>query len=332
MAGNEKTFEQGVAVGMLLGKGADQGPKTYDLKDQLFKYILENGKIIGTCKYGNCCVKIYAGVLHFSDPNCSLFWKLDSGIRSADMKVVGYIGGTSADNFGTVTVFPEITLDEGILGYKSSIFFSENDEPLFGNVGYAYDRAYARGANLYADDGSGNGKMIAAGWWPSYLCTGLEETMNNLEYAGDFECYVYVDIKTYAGGQEEAQCTTKYRDSSGNNVSNSIPINMKYERQYINMAWQQKPAIDAEGNATTVDDLSKPPILTKGSISESSLYIGNGYFSPMPVPMMTADNITSTDIKNAVAKAFDGIYRNAEGPGGDRMTGAVAAKIFNIQE
>lgn len=332
MAGNEKTFEQGVAVGMLLSKGADQGPKTYDLKDQLFKYILENGKIIGTCKYGDCCVKIYAGVLHFSDPNCSLFWKLESGIRSAGMKVNGPIGGTSAYGFGKVAVFPEITLDEGILGYKSSIFFSENDEPLFGDVYCNYVQAYARGATLYADDGSGDSPMIAVGWYPAFLCTGLEEIMNNLEYAGDFEWYVYVDIKTYAGGQEEAQCTNKYRDSSGNNVSNNIPINMTYKRQYIDFAWQKKTVIDSEGNEFITDDLSKPPILTKGSISESNLSIGDGYFNVMPTPMMTADNITSTDIRNAVVKAFDGVYRNAEGPGGDRMTGAVSAKIFKIQE
>lgn len=328
MAGNEKTFEQGVAVGMLLGKGADQGPKTYDLKDQLFKYILENGKIIGTCKYGECCVKIYAGVIHFSDPNCSLFWKLNSGIRSAGLHVRGNIGGTSEYNFGKVSVLPEITLDEGVIGYKANIFFSENDEPLFGSVEHAYNYAYARGADLINDDG----EKIAIGWWPSFLCTGLEETMNNLEYAGDFEYYVYVDIKKYVGGKEEAQCTMKYRDSSGNNSSGSFSISMKYKRQYIDMAWQKKTVIDSEGNEFITDDLSKPPILTKGSISESNLYIGDGYFNPMPTPMMTADNITSTDIRNAVAKAFDGIYRNAEGPGGDRMTGAVAAKIFNIQE
>ena len=79
MTNNEKTFEQGVAVGMLLSKGVDQGSKTYNLKDQLFKYILENGKIIGTCKVGNNCIKEYIGLVHYSDPNAKLFWTLDYG-------------------------------------------------------------------------------------------------------------------------------------------------------------------------------------------------------------------------------------------------------------
>ena len=134
MASNEKTFEQGVAVGMLLSKGVDKGPNTYNLKDQLFKYILENGKIVGTCKVGNNRVKLYIGLLHYSDPNVKLFWPLSNGanMRGENVGMHSKIDYTREGDivdstdpttppFIRNTAFGIMT-DEGVINYYSNIF------------------------------------------------------------------------------------------------------------------------------------------------------------------------------------------------------------------
>ena len=140
MSNNEKTFEQGVAVGMLLSKGIGQGPNTYNLKDQLFKYILENGKIIGTCKVGNNRVKLYIGLVHYSDPNAKLFWTLYNGAnmrgQSIEMNsIINYTREGDIVNSVDPTTPPFIRnialglmTDEGVMDYYSNIFFSEDDE------------------------------------------------------------------------------------------------------------------------------------------------------------------------------------------------------------
>lgn len=326
MVDSEKTFEQGVVVGMLLNKA---GSKTYNLKDQLFKYILENGKIIATCKFGNNLVKVYVGVIHYSDPNYSLFWKLNSRFRDGTLYANGYIGENSLYKFGSLAIFPEIAIKEGIIMYRSHIFFSENDEPLFGDVKCVCNYSSASFHGSYTD----SGEMLGMWYWPSYLYIDLEESINNIDYFGDFECYAYVDIKTYSNGVEEAVKSFKYRDNSGEDYKNSSGrIYATYKKCHIDYKWHTKTVIDDDGNSLTKEDYSKPPILTKGSIESFNLSPDYLSFYIFPTPMMTADNITESDITKALTSAYDVMFKNAEGPGGDRMTGAKSGILLKIEE
>ena len=210
MASNEKTFEQGVAVGMLLSKGVGQGQNTYNLKDQLFKYILENGKIIGTCKVGNSCVKEYIGLVHYSDPNAKLFWNLNNSLRSTDMNTIDYSRERSLVNIDDPTnpipfirsIAPYIMIGEGLINYTTNIFFSEDDEPLFGSVSFGWYNAGFTSEYITNSPNTNASGVKAVVCWPNYFYSGLEEAIESVEYTGDIESYIYADTYTSSGRQE----------------------------------------------------------------------------------------------------------------------------------
>ena len=333
MAGNEKTFEQGVAVGMLLSKGVDQGPKTYDLKDQLFKYILENGKIIGTCKFGNTYIKAYIGIVHYSDPNAKLFWKLDKGIRSTRMNNLEYSRENIEDPTKpypvVLSVSPWIMMSEGIIAYYTNIFFSEDDEPLFGSINWFYNDTGLNHVNIYnTPDGNSGTKAVAC--FPSYIYSGLKEAIESVEYIGDIECYIYAD--TYESyGKTKIRTTYKYRNSNGEDLSTSSSnINIVCKRSSTKWTWQKTTRQTSDGSTVTIDDMSKPPVVTKNDPSDYNISM-SAYYSIMPAPMMTADNVTDKDIAEAVYKAYDGFFKSTEGPAAKYILGAELSHLLTPQ-
>lgn len=331
MAGNEKTFEQGVAVGMLLNKGVDQGPKTYELKDQLFKYILENGKIIGTCKFGNTYIKAYIGIVHYSDPNAKLFWKLNSGIRSTSMNNLTYsrefIEDHTKPSPGVLSVSPWIMTSEGVIAYFTNIFFSEDDEPLFGSIEWSY-RDTGLNTLCLNNKPTSNSGIKAVVCFPSYIYSGLEEAIASVEYIGDIECYLYVD--TYESyGNTQLRTTYKYRNSKGEDISSGSSFNIVCKRSSTKWTWQ-KTTIQEDGSTVTVDDISKPPVVTKNDPVDYTINM-RLYYNIMPTPTMTADNVTDKDIAEAVAKAYDGFWKNAEGPAAKYLLGAELSRLLTPQ-
>lgn len=332
MAGNEKTFEQGVAVGMLLSKGSDQGPKTYDLKDQLFKYILENGKIIGTCKFGNSCVKAYIGIVHYSNSNAKLFWKLNSGIRSVNSNMTTYEREYNDDKTkpmpSVFSVAPWIMTSEGVIAYVTNIFFSEDDEPLFGSIEWSYNDTGLNSVYIY-NTPTGNSGTKAVACWPSYIYSGLEEAIESVEYMGDIEHYIYAD--TYESyGNTKLRVAQKYRDSSGTDTSGSGSFNIVCKRSSTSFTWQKTTVQDEDGSTITVDDMSKPPVVKKNDPSDYTFSM-RLYYNVMPNPTMTADNVTDKDIAKAVANAYDIAWKNAEGPAADYLLGAELGSLLTPQ-
>ena len=340
MASNEKTFEQGVAVGMLLSKGIGQGQNTYDLKDQLFKYILENGKIIGTCKVGNNRVKLYIGLVHYSDPNAKLFWTLQNGndIRGDSLRLneIDYSReGDIVDSTDPTTppfvrnIAPIIMSDEGVIGYYANIFFSEDDEPLFGYVVIYY--TYAGYCSEYITNSpnttSAGIKDIVC--WPEYFYSGLEEAIDAVEYTGDIESYIYTE--TYkSGGKTKLRITTKYRDSSGADVSGSGRLNIVFKRCTTSTKWRQTTGQLSDGTTVMIDDTTKLPIVTKNDPYDYSLTMYY-YYNIFPAPIMVADNVTDKDIANVVANAYDVLYKNAEGPAANKLLGVELRSLLKPQ-
>ena len=338
MASNEKTFEQGVAVGMLLSKGIGQGQNTYDLKDQLFKYILENGKIIGTCKVGNNCVKLYIGLVHYSDPNAKLFWTLNTGnnMRSTDINAIDYsregdiVNSTDPNAPPFVrNIAPDIMADEGVIEYYSNIFFSEDDEPLFGsivmnyiNVGYCSEYI----TNSPNTTSAGIKDIVC---WPEYFYSGLEEAIDAVEYTGDIESYIYTE--TYkSGGKTRIRIATKYRDSSGADVSGSGDPNIVVKRCTTSIKWRQTTGQMSDGTIVEINDTTKLPIVTKNDPYDYKLYMYY-YYNIFPNPIMVADNVTDKDIAKVVANAYDVLYKNAEGPAANKLLGVELRSLLTIQ-
>ena len=336
MTSNEKTFEQGVAVGMLLSKGVDQGPNTYNLKDQLFKYILENGKIIGTCKVGNNCVKLYFGILHYSDPNSKLFWTLENGLRNTNMDTIDYSKeGDIVDSTDPTTppfvrnIAPNIMVGEGIMYYYSNIFFSEDDEPLFGSVVMYY--TYAGYCSEYITNSpnttSSGIKDIVC--WPEYFYSGLEEAIESVEYTGDIESYIYTE--TYKSvGKTKLRITTKYRDSSGADVSGSGRLNIVFKRCATSIKWRETTGQFSDGTTVMIPDTTKLPIVTKNDPDDYTFNMSY-YHNIFPAPIMVADNVTDKDIAKVVANAYDVLYKNAEGPAADKLLGVELRSLLTPQ-
>ena len=333
MAGNEKTFEQGVAVGMLLSKGSDQGPKTYDLKDQLFKYILENGKIIGTCKFGNSCIKAYIGIVHYSDPNAKLFWKLTTGIRSSSINIQSYTKEYDDDpndpKAQVLSIAPLLMTSEGIIAYVTNIFFSEDDKPLFGSIEWSYNDTNINSVYIYnTPDGNSGSKAIAC--WPSYIYSGLEEAIESVEYTGDIEHYIYADT-VVSGGRTRLRVTDKYKDSSGAETNGyGKDFNIVCKRSSTNWIWHKTTGQNSDGETVIIDDMSKPPVITKNNPSDYNIRM-RLYYNVMPNPMMTADNLTDKDIAKAVANAYDSAYKNAEGPAASKLLRAEVSHLLTPQ-
>lgn len=340
MTSNEKTFEQGVAVGMLLSKGIGQGPNTYNLKDQLFKYILENGKIIGTCKVGNNCVKLYIGLVHYSDPNAKLFWTLQNGnnIRGDSLRLneIDYSReGDIVDSTDPTTppfvrnIAPLIMSDEGVIEYYANIFFSEDDEPLFGSVVMYYN--YAGYCSEYITNSpnttSAGIKDIVC--WPEYFYSGLEEAIDAVEYMGDIESYICTE--TYKSvGKTKLRITTKYRDSSGADVSGSGNLNIVFKQCTTSTKWRQTTVQNPDGTSAIVDDTTKLPIVTKNDPYDYNLSMPY-YYNIFPQPIMVADNVTDKDIANVVANAYDVLYKNAEGPAANKLLGVELRSLLTPQ-
>ena len=336
MESNEKTFEQGVAVGMLLSKGIGQGQNTYNLKDQLFKYILENGKIVGTCKVGNNCVKLYIGLLHYSDPNVKLFWTLSTYLRNTDINAINYSREGDIVNSTDPNAPPfvrnialDIMADEGIIEYYSNIFFSEDDEPLFGSVvmnyiSVGYCSEYITNSPNTLSSGI---KDIVC--WPEYFYSGLEEAIDAVEYMGDIESYIYTE--TYkSGGETKLRITTKYRDSSGADVSVSGRLNVVVKRCTTSTKWRKTTGQLSDGTIVEINDTTKLPIVTKNDPYDYDLYMYY-YYNIFPPPIMVADNVTDKDIANVVANAYDVLYKNAEGPAANKLLGVELRSLLTPQ-
>ena len=336
MASNEKTFEQGVAVGMLLSKGIGQGQNTYDLKDQLFKYILENGKIIGTCKVGNNCVKLYFGILHFSDPNSKLFWTLDNGPRNNRMNTIDYSKeGDIVDSTDPTTppfvrnIAPNIMAGEGIIYYYSNIFFSEDDEPLFGSVVMSEIPAGYRSEYITNSPNTTSSGIKDIVCWPEYFYSGLEEAIESIEYKGDIEAYIYTE--TYKSlGETRLRITTKYKDSSGADVSESNPLDFAVKRCTTSTTWRKTTGQMSDGTIVEIPDTTKLPIVTKDDPYDYNLTM-YCYYNIFPVPIMVADNVTDKDIANVIANAYDVLYKNAEGPAADKLLGVELRSLLTVQ-
>lgn len=341
MSNNEKTFEQGVAVGMLLSKGIGQGPNTYNLKDQLFKYILENGKIIGTCKVGNNRVKLYIGLVHYSDPNAKLFWTLYNGAnmrgQSIEMNsIINYTREGDIVNSVDPTTPPFIRnialglmTDEGVMDYYSNIFFSEDDEPLFGYVVINYTFRSYRSEYITNSPNTLSAGIKDIVCWPEYFYSGLEEAIDAVEYTGDIESYIYAD--TYkSGGETRLRFTTKYRDSSGADVSGSGNPNIVVKRCTTSTKWRKTTGQTSDGTIVEIDDTTKLPIVTKNDPYDYDLH-GYYYYNIFPPPIMVADNVTDKDIANVVANAYDVLYKNAEGPAADKLLGVELRSLLTVQ-
>ena len=333
MAGNEKTFEQGVAVGMLLSKGSDQGPKTYDLKDQLFKYVLENGKIIGTCKFGNSCIKAYIGIVHYSDPNAKLFWKLNSGIRSISMNTRMYTreGDDDPDNpkAQAMSIAPWVMTSEGIIAYITNIFFSGDDEPLFGSIEWYYSDTDLSSVDITNSPSTEESGVKAVACWPTYIYSGLEEAIDSVEYMGDIEQYIYADTYT-SYGKTKIRVTYKYKDSSGADASGNSSFNIICKRSSTNWVWQKTTGQTADGSTVTIDDTTKPPVVNKNDPSDYTISM-RLYYNIMPNPTMVADNVTDMDIAEAVANAYDVAFKNAEGPAAGKLLGVELSHLLTPQ-
>ena len=341
MSNNEKTFEQGVAVGMLLSKGIGQGPNTYNLKDQLFKYILENGKIIGTCKVGNNRVKLYIGLVHYSDPNAKLFWTLYNGTnmrgQSIEMNsIINYTREGDIVNSADPTTPPFIRnialglmTDEGVMDYYSNIFFSEDDEPLFGYVVINYTFSSYRSEYITNSPNTLSAGIKDIVCWPEYFYSGLEEAIDAVEYTGDIESYIYAD--TYkSGGKTRLRFTTKYRDSSGADVSGSGNPNIVVKRCTTSTKWRKTTGQTSDGTIVGIDDTTKLPIVTKNDPYDYDLH-GYYYYNIFPPPIMVADNVTDKDIANVVANAYDVLYKNAEGPAANKLLGVELRSLLTPQ-
>ena len=341
MTNNEKTFEQGVAVGMLLSKGIGQGPNTYNLKDQLFKYILENGKIIGTCKVGNNRVKLYIGLVHYSDPNAKLFWTLYNGAnmrgQSIEMNsIINYTREGDIVNSVDPTTPPFIRnialglmTDEGVMDYYSNIFFSEDDEPLFGYVVINYTFRSYRSEYITNSPNTLSAGIKDIVCWPEYFYSGLEEAIDAVEYTGDIESYIYAG--TYkSGGETRLRFTTKYRDSSGADVSGSGNPNIVVKRCTTSTKWRKTTGQTSDGTIVEIDDTTKLPIVTKNDPYDYDLH-GYYYYNIFPPPIMVADNVTDKDIANAVANAYNVLYKNAEGPAANKLLGVELRSLLTPQ-
>lgn len=336
MASNEKTFEQGVAVGMLLSKGVDQGPNTYNLKDQLFKYILENGKIIGTCKVGNNCVKLYFGILHYSDPNSKLFWTLDNSPRNTNMDTIDYSKeGDIVDSTDPTAppfvrnIAPDIMAGEGIIYYYSNIFFSEDDEPLFGSVVMYRIPAGYRSEYITNSPNTTSAGIKDIVCWPEYFYSGLEEAIESIEYKGDIEAYIYTE--TYKSlGETRIRIATKYKDSSGADVSGSDHIDFAVKRCTTSTKWRETTGQLSDGTTVMIPDTTKLPIVTKDDPYDYNLSMYY-YYNIFPQPIMVADNVTDKDISKAVANAYDVLYKNAEGPAANKLLGVELRSLLTVQ-
>ena len=334
MTNNEKTFEQGVAVGMLLSKGVDQGSKTYNLKDQLFKYILENGKIIGTCKVGNNCLKEYIGLVHYSDPNAKLFWNLNRSLRTTEINMSRYSREKDLTMIDDPIPFvqsiaPYIMNGEGVIHYTTNIFFSEDDEPLFGSVSFDWNYSNFGYAYIYNSPLTMEYGAKAVVCWPSRFYSGLEEAIESVEYTGDIESYMYADTITISG-KTRVRVTTKYKDSSGADVSGDGFLNVVYKKSSTSMTWRKTTVQLSDGSIVTIDDTTKPPIVTKMDPEDDTVRI-HYYYEIFPNPMMVADNVTDKDIANAVANAYDVLYKNAEGPAANKLLGVELSTLLTPQ-
>lgn len=337
MSNNEKTFEQGVVVGMLLNKGVGKGPNTYNLKDQLFKYVLENGKIIGTCKFGNNRVKAYIGLVHYSDPNAKLFWTLSygsNGIRNNYMDNDPYTKDGIHDRTDphpiVLSIAPLIMNDEGVIEYVANIFFSEDDEPLFGSIILQYTNTYYSTAYITNSPNTTSSGIKARACWPNYVYSGLEEAMEAVEYMGDIEAYIYADTYT-STGTTNIRTKIKYKDSSGADVSGSGNFNIVLKKSATKSTWRKTTGQTSDGSTVTIDDTTKPPIITTYDPSDYNISL-SVYYDIMPPPVMVADNVTDKDIANAVANAYNVLYKNAEGPAAAKLLGAEASSLLTPQQ
>ena len=108
----------------------------------------------------------------------------------------------------------------------------------------------------------------------------------------------------------------------------SFPIQPNNSK--LKWTWQKTTGQTSDGSTVTIDDMSKPPVVTKNDPSDYNISIGL-YYNIMPTPMMTADNVTDKDIAEAVAKAYDGFWKNAEGPAAKYLLGAEVSSLLTPQ-
>ena len=134
MANAEKTFEQGVAVGMLLAKSSNSNSNT---KDQLLNYVLQNATVVATCQHTtDYSVKIYYGTIDYHDPNLNLFVKEFKDTNES--LYVKYVkAGFLSDNinekdYGPVAIYNWFDKG-GFIPYVAKILYKK-DTALFGDL------------------------------------------------------------------------------------------------------------------------------------------------------------------------------------------------------
>ena len=165
--------------------------------------------------------------------------------------------------------------------------------------------------------------------WPEYFYSGLEEAIDAVEYTGDIESYIYTE--TYkSGGKTRIRITTKYRDSSGADVSGSGDPNIVVKRCTTSTTWRKTTGQMSDGTIVEINDTTKLPIVTKNDPYDYKLYIYY-YYNIFPRPIMVADNVTNKDIANVVANAYDVLYKNAEGPAANKLLGVELRSLLTPQ-
>lgn len=329
MAGAEKTFEQGVAIGMLLGRSANGGGGSdYKLKDPLLQYILDNAKLVATCQLGeDYIIKYYAGVMNFNDPNAHLFYRAMSQGNiieaSPKMSFSGsyglYVGQEPTKTYGLISGISQIKgLESGIFGYWSKVVF-KGDAPLFGDItgtltSYSYVSYYGISKD---NDGSGITKDIYWYYPYTYYCT--EEDIENIQYLGDFKWMFKVTIDTdnhitNADGEEtpvtRAKWTYQLQTLAGEDVDHWQEFQVTYHQ--INYTPKQYTCMWTDpdtGETKEIMDNTRPPRIVETGRSDRSYNMSAGFLMLPPVEMLGV--MTQEQIKNEVPIMYNQMIRSS---------------------
>lgn len=350
MAGAEKTFEQGVAIGMLLGRSANGGGGSdYKVKNPLLQYIIDNAKLVATCQLGkDYIIKYYADMINFDDPNAHLFYigLRQSGIpyvhpqMSANGRYGAYIGQSPAKEYGLMSGISYMhQWETGIIAYQARVVF-KGDAPLFGDLNYTTTSYNYMNCYYISKDNDGSNIIKDMCWYYSNKCYCTEEDRENIQYVGDFKWMFKVTLdtsRTTSIDDEDvpvtrAEWSYQLQTLEGEDVdSGRQTVRLPYRHTYYSPQQYTCMWTDPDtGETKEILDNTRPPrIIESGGGTRDydftlSLLI-------LPLPQMLGV-ITPEQIKNEIIIMYDQMIRSSTIGDTGYVTGLVKGMILEHPE
>lgn len=225
MANAEKTFEQGVAVGMLLAKSSNS-----NTKDQLLNYVLQNATVVATIQHTtDYSVKIYYGTIDYHDPNVNLFVKefkdTNESLYVKYIKVGFLSDNINEKDYGPVVIY-NLFEHGGFIPYVARILYKK-DTVLFGDL-QTYDSpgiipAYLPIKIYNVPDPNDSSLEITPKVEKIYVYNNRQYIHKPPSYIGDYKIIPEHKFKTNAYGITTITSIIPYAyDSDGNKTSTAV--------------------------------------------------------------------------------------------------------------